>query len=120
MKRKPLMAEELVIGTEYYTQSQECFFLCLDQEYYDSFYKLIYRGRSLSSNYYFSNVDGSIAREYDDSDLDIHIFRNEHDLIVGLYKLVNRLNQGGRNYHFDNYIKNKIKESQEGNPELWI
>ena len=120
---------DLIEGRKYYLMTDESHFAEIDMAHFNSFEKHTFlRSRFHSSghvsNVYVSydfNLVGNLALEevktLNEVDVEQKVFKTKDEILKYLLTHVENL---GHPYRLSKTLKNKVKKSQQRNPELWI
>lgn len=94
---------------------------CFDNLQYLQLWDITHRLDDGIKYYFINSKDKTNPTIISDWQIDDQVFKSQDDFLKYLVTFKNKMNlKNNFNMKFDDIMKNKIKESQERNPELWI
>jgi len=111
---------DLVVGNKYWVATKKNFYYNIGEKEYKSIKCCTFKSKKenpLNYDYvYFFEHDEKGYYEINESELTYLVFETKDDYLFFLSSFVNKT----KSFVFDNFFKQKIKESQQNNPEKWI
>lgn len=94
---------------------------CFDNLQYLQLWDITHRLDDGIKYYFINSKDKTKPIIISDWQIDDQVFKSPDEFLKYLVGFKNKMNlKNNFNMKFDDIMKNKIKESQERNPELWI